>query len=105
MARAEPEQPGMEKAQVVQVAQVVDGRVTAPAVYSVVEAAHREAAAVPGLGEPGAVRVSRRTAGAAEAVCSAAGPAAVRRAAVPVEMVPVEKVENSGNLSNGNGAE
>ena len=24
---------------------------------------------------------------------------------VPVEMVPVEKVENSGNLSNGNGAE
>ena len=24
---------------------------------------------------------------------------------VPVEVVPVEKVENSGNLSNGNGAE
>ena len=24
---------------------------------------------------------------------------------VPVEMVPVEKVENSGNLSNGNGGE
>ena len=83
----------MEKVQVVQ---VVGGRVTAPAAYSVVEAAQREAArreaaVVPGLVVPGlAVPVSRQTAGAeAEAVCSAAGPAAVHRAAGRVEMVPV----------------